>query len=160
MPVLWSLTGIVLFSWVMNKYEDWSSASMSVLDCNRIFPTPLKHHENTMFFGCPISPPIHALPRHNPSLYAELRLSLLKFLNPLSPQCLRRGPRPINVFFFLRLKTSTHVWEVYPITGPHSWSLQFRQGDWWMQFCTGTEYLPTTISLRCCWRELGRKQKF
>lgn len=56
--------------------------------------------EGPMFSGCLIPPPVHTLPRRNPCLYAELSLNLLKSLHPLSLQCLRRGPRPINECFF------------------------------------------------------------
>lgn len=68
---------------------------------------------------CPFPPPLHTLPRCNPSRYAALHFNLLKSLHLLSLQCLRRGTRPV----VLSLKMGTRAWDVCPIMRPHSCSL-------------------------------------
>lgn len=118
--------------------------------------TPWKHH----VFWLPYFSPHTRTAQTESQPLRRAQSQPPEIANSTFPTVFEKGPKTNQWVFFLRLKMSTHVWEVYPITGPHSWSLQFPQGDWWMQFCTGTEYLPGTISLRWCWRELGRKRKF
>lgn len=113
--LLQGLMGIILFPWVMNRYEDWSSVSTRVLDHNYIFLTLLRD---------PCFPAALSLLHHKSWPVCCALTQALEIIKSAFSTMFEKGPKTKQQVLF-------HAWGGYLILNPQGY--RFSVGtlrDW------------------------------